>query len=173
MNLGPLKVPIIIGAILAVLLQVIVAPFATIGYAQVNFILVYCVVIAIVRGREAGYIMPFVLGLIYDLAGSGPLGAMALICVAITAVVATVFVMIDNETLFIPIALIIAALFLAETAYAFLMIACGVGVSFPEALIYRSLPCGLYDTVVALVFFPIALRFMAHAAGKGNLPMVS
>lgn len=173
MSPGSLRIPVIIGAIIAVLLQAIVAPFVTIGYAQVNFILVYVVVIALVRARNVGYVTPFVLGLIYDLMGSGPIGAMALLCTAITFVVSTVFVMMDNETLFIPIVLIVASMFVVEILYGILMIACGVDVSFADALMYRCLPCGLYDTVVALVFFPLAMRFVAFTAGKSDVPLVS
>ena len=58
--------PYIIGAAIAVLLQVIVAPNIQVLDAYPNFILCYVVACAVANPRGVGYIMPFILGLIYN-----------------------------------------------------------------------------------------------------------
>ena len=80
----------LIGALVAVILQALVAPYITIGYAMLNFIMCYVILMAIIRADKQGYIMPFVLGLCYDLMSSGTVGAMAFICVVLTFVISRI-----------------------------------------------------------------------------------
>lgn len=166
------KLPLLIGAVVAVLLQLIVSPFITIGYAMPNFILVFCVVGAIAFAANPPYLTAFFLGLIYDLAGSGPVGAMACLCVAVTFTVSALFSLFDNDSLFIPIILIVLCIFAVEMLYALLMITCVVDVSLLDAFIYRVLPCALYDTVLALLLFPVAMRTVARKASANGMPII-
>ena len=166
------KVPVIVGAIIAVVLQVVVAPNVNVLFATPNFILCYVIALAVGNARNVGYILPFVCGLVYDLAGSGPVGAMAFVCVAITFFASMAFQAFDNETLFIPIAIIVAGCFVADIAYGLLMIACGVDVSLLDALLYVCLPCGLYDTVLSLVAYPLVLRFALKGKPQNEMTII-
>lgn len=161
-------IPMLIGAVIVVLLQVMVAPYLTIGYAMVNLIMGYVIIMAIFRAEKQGYIMPFVLGLIYDLLSSGCVGAMALVCVVLTFAISRIYLLLSNDTHFIAIALIVAGCFLGEFAYGCLVIVCGLDVNLLEALLYRVLPCGLYDTVVALIAYFLMARFLYGAAGSSK-----
>lgn len=150
----------VVGAVVAVLLQAILAPFMVIGAAVPNFILAFVIANAVAR-PTGGIVAPFVLGLLYDLMGNGPVGAMALVCVVLSFVCSRLLMMLNNDTLFIPIVLIVAGTLLGNVIYGILVIACGMDVSVTEALVGRVLPCGLYDAVLALVMFPLLARLGA------------
>ena len=84
MELTRETVTALIGAVLAVLLQIIVAPAIALFAAVPNFIVVFCVVRAVACPDHAGLLLPFILGLVFDLVGGGPVGAMALVLVLVT-----------------------------------------------------------------------------------------
>ena len=72
---------LVVGAIAAFVLQIALAPAVALFSAQPNFLLAYALVVAIVIPTEAGPVLPFVMGLLYDLTGTGPVGGMALLLV--------------------------------------------------------------------------------------------
>lgn len=151
--------PEVIGAILAVVLQAIVAPYLAIGYAMPNLILAFAVAYSVASRRTTVCIMPFLAGLAYDLLGSGPVGAMALLTLVACFVATNVIARFGDDSPFMPVASIIVVIFLADILYGVIAVTCGWDVGLGEALLYRSLPCGLYDTVVALVMYPLC-RFI-------------
>lgn len=161
----------LIGSIIAVVLQAMVAPYITIGYAMVSPILCFVVLMAIFRAEKQGYVMPFVLGMIYDLLGSGVVGAMALVCVVLTFIISRVQLMLASDTALIPIALIAFGCIFGELAYGCLLIVCGLDVSLLQAVIYRVLPCGIYDTVVSLVAYFLMARFL-FSSGRADTMQV-
>lgn len=65
---------LVVGAIAAFVLQIALAPAVALFSAQPNFLLAYALVVAIVIPTEAGPVLPFVMGLLYDLTGTGPGG---------------------------------------------------------------------------------------------------
>ncbi len=148
------------GALIVVLLQVFVAPYITIGFAMVNFIMCYVILMAIFRAEKQGYVMPFILGLIYDLVSTGCVGAMALVCVLLTFSISRIYMLLANDTVFFPMILIVCGCFLGEAVYGGVLIVCGLDVSLLQALIYRVLPCGLYDTVVSVLAYLMMARFL-------------
>ena len=60
---------LVVGAIAAFVLQIALAPAVALFSAQPNFLLAYALVVAIVIPTEAGPVLPFVMGLLYDLTG--------------------------------------------------------------------------------------------------------
>lgn len=165
-------IPYLVGALIAVLLQLAVAPYITIGFAMCNFVLCYTIVLAIVRAGDPGYILAFILGLIYDFASSEAVGAMAFICVLVTFAISRLYTFLNNDSIFIPIALVVAAVVVSEMLYGVLMIACGLDVGFLDALVYRILPCSLYDIVISLVILPIATIVFGKRTTAGDLPLI-
>ena len=87
-----------IGAVVAVLLQLVVAPSIAIFSAMPNFILVFCLLVAIVRPGTAGPVLPFVLGLVSDLAVGTPMGSTALLLVLFCFLASRAFSVLDNDT---------------------------------------------------------------------------
>lgn len=150
----------LIGALISVLLQAFIAPYITIGYAMINFIMCYVIIMAIFRADRQSYIMAFVLGFFYDLIGSGCVGAMALVCVLLTFAISHIYTMLASEAFSVAVVLIVIGCFVGELAYGSLLILCGLDVSLLEALIYRILPCTLYDTVVSLIAYVLMARFV-------------
>ena len=155
---------IAIGAVVAFLLQIVAAPNIAVAGAQPNFALAYVLVVAIVRPDEAGNVMPFLLGLACDLMGTGPVGAEAFLFTLASFGASRAFMVLDNDTLFMPVTIFVVATFAAEMLYGALLIGLGLSASPVDAFLYRALPCTLYDCVVGLVLYPIIARLLASGA---------
>ena len=153
-----------LGAVIAVLLQVVVAPNIALASALPNFGLAYALVLAVVRPDRTGPVLAFVLGLVFDLLGSGPVGAMAFLLVLVTFLASRAFSVLDNDTLFMPVTIFVVATFAAEMLYGALLIGLGLSASPVDAFLYRALPCTLYDCVVGFVLYPIIARLLASGA---------
>lgn len=156
-------VVIVVGALAAFVLQIVVAPVITLFAAQPNFLLAYTLAVAVVRPAESGAVLPFVLGLAYDLTGTGPVGGMALLFVVASFIASRAFSVLDNDTLFMPLVIFVAMALAAELAYGILLGSFGMAGNVLEALAFRALPCALYDCAVGLVLYPV----MAHLAAGG------
>ncbi len=150
--------PVVVGAVAALLLQIVLAPNIAVFSAMPNFLVVYVLVVAMVRPGTSLYVLAFVLGLLSDLLGYGPVGATPFLLILASAVVSRAFAVLNNDTVFVPLALFMAADFVVEFLYSAFLI--GLADSAVDALIYRALPCALYSTVVGLVAYPLARHFM-------------
>ena len=157
MNNNPPIARIVIGAIIAVLLQVMVAPYIQLGNAIPDFLLGYTLVVSIVL-RTPAVILAFVLGLIDNLLGGGPVGSMAFLMVIAAFLVTRAYETLDNDTLFIPAMILVIAVIIIEFLYGALMVGVAVDANLWEAFIYRTLPCALYDSLVALLIYVVAIR---------------
>ena len=73
---------------------------------------------------------------------------MALLLVIACFLASRVFSLMDNDTLFMPLAIFTACALLAELSYGMLLMACGLAANPLEALFTRALPCALYDCAV-------------------------
>ena len=164
--------PYIIGAAIAVILQVIVAPNIQVLDAVPNFILCYAVACAVANPRNPRYIMVFIIGLMYNLAGQGPLGSMALVCLLATFLASFALRALETDTIVFPIITIAIMCFLGELGYGLLLMACGLNVGFLEALLHICLPCGLYDTVLALIAFPLIRRFVFGGKKQSEMSII-
>ncbi|MCL1797075.1 MAG: rod shape-determining protein MreD [Eggerthellaceae bacterium] len=142
----------VIGAFLAIILQIVLAPNIAIFQATVNFCMLYVLIVALTRpSNNSTLVIAFFFGIIYDLLGHSPVGAMAFLFVIAAFAVSKVFEALDNDTLFIPLAILIVAVFLLELLYAIFMLSFGVVESSQVAFLQRALPCALYNTVVGLL----------------------
>ena len=113
----------VIGAVIAVLLQITVAPAITLFEAVPNFIVAFCIVL-------------------------------------VTFLASRLFMALNNDTLFMPVAIMLACIMLVEVMYGLIVVVCGADVPLGEAFLYRTLPCMLYDCVIGLLLYPIAARLM-------------
>ena len=158
------RIVAIAGAIIAVLLQVFLAPHIPIGYAAPNFLVAYCLALAIVRADANGPVMPFVLGLLYDLMSGGPVGAMAFTLTAFSMAASWVYQRANNDTKFMAIAVLLAGVLLVELAYGTFCLLFGYAAGFFEAFVYRVLPCFAYDAVLSLAIYLVMARFLKREA---------
>ena len=139
----------VIGAVIAVLLQITVAPAITLFEAVPNFIVAFCIVRAVAAPAASGSVM-----------GGGPVGALAFVLVLVTFLASRLFMALNNDTLFMPVAIMLACIMLVEVMYGLIVVVCGADVPLGEAFLYRTLPCMLYDCVIGLLLYPIAARVM-------------
>lgn len=173
MELNRETVTAVIGGIIAVLLQIIVAPAIALFAAVPNFIVAFCVVRAVATPGYAGAVLPFVCGLVFDLMGGGPVGGMALVLVLVTFLASRLYTALDNDTLFMPVAILLASTVLVEVLYGIVVVASGAGVPFGEAFLYRTLPCMLYDCIIGLLMYPIAIHVMVgKPLGQPGTPLL-
>ena len=155
----PDRIAVIVGAVLAVFLQIALAPYIVILSAMPNFIAVFAVIVAVSRPHSFGAALPFVLGLVYDLATGGPVGAMAFSLTLFSYLTARLFSTFENDTLFMPIAMLAMGLFLVEVSYGGVLTLFGYSAGFLEALAYRAIPCFIYDIVLGVILFLFTTRF--------------
>ena len=165
------RIILVVGAVLACFLQLTIAPHIAIGQAVPNFIVAYAVAVAIARPNNAGSVLPFVLGLFYDIATGGVIGPMAFSLTLLATVGAYVCAALYNDTLFIPLTTLIVCVFLVEFSYSVFMMILGYGAGVVDMFIYRTLPCFIYDLVIAVILYFIAVRFMAE--DSSNQPNVA
>lgn len=157
------RVALVVGAVLAVLLQVMLAPNIAVFAAMPNFVAVYALLVAIVRPTTSGPVLPFVLGLTFDLVSGGPVGAMAFLLVLVTFLASRAFMVLDNDTLFMPLVIFMVGMLVVETLYGALLMAFGFDAGALDVFIYRALPCALYDCAIGLILYPLAARVLALA----------
>lgn len=154
------RVVICISAFLSLLMQVFLAPHIAIGFALPNFIVAFCLAIVIVQQGTGGFILAFVMGLLYDLLSGGPVGGMAFSLTLVVAFASAMFRRANNDTLFITIAVLAGAVLLTEVIYGMLFLLFGYAMSLADALVFRVVPCFLYDFVIAFVFFFVLTRLV-------------
>ena len=164
MNVTRDGIAVAVGAVIAILAQIIIAPNIALFSAMPNFVVVYALLVAIVRPGASGPVLPFVLGLVFDLVSGGPVGAMAFLLVLVTFLASRAFVVLDNDTLFMPLVTFVVGALVVEVLYGAFLLALGFDASFLEVFLYRALPCALYDSVVGLILYPLATRVLAGAA---------
>ena len=155
-------VPRVVGAIIAVALQIVLAPNIALFGIVPNFIMAYALAVAVACVGQTGPVFFFVLGLLFDLLGSGPVGAMAFLLLAAATLAQRAFLLLDNDTLFIPLFLVIASTLAVEVVYALFMLAFGGAVSLFDALLLRALPCTLYSGLIGVALYPICVRFLGQ-----------
>lgn len=161
----------LIGALIAFLAQIIIAPNIVIASIMPNFLLVYIIALSIaVPEQKTLLIFAFILGLLADLSGHGPVGAMSFLFVLASFAASRVFVVLNNETTFMPVLIFVLSIFLTELLYGAFMLVFGVQAGPLEVFVYRALPCTLYDCVAALIIYPLTLKFIRSSAAGVNMP---
>lgn len=156
------------GSVAAIVLQIVLAPSIAIGNGMPNFIMMFALAIAIARPDHVSPVLPFVLGLMYDFLGSGPVGAQAFLLVLVSYAMTKAFQVLDNDNPVMPfIAMALAAL-AVEVLYGAFMLGAGVEASIIDALVYRALPCTLYDIVAGAVLYLIVSRLLSGGGAHGS-----
>lgn len=145
--------------ILCIILQAGVSPAIAILGCAPNFLLIPVLLISLRSGMGAGGVSAFLLGLLYDLMGSGTIGCMALV---FTVVALLVGIASESMDLFTPVSTIIlsvvASLFV-ELGYGLTAVLTSAegGGAMSTVLTY-SLPSALYTAFfVAIALLTIGL----------------
>ena len=158
------NITVAIIAVVALLLQVVLAPYIAISSIVPDMAAVAMVLIAVVRADRFGVFAPFIVGLVYDLVTGGPLGAMAFTLTLVSFLASRLFAALDNDTSIMPLIISAAALLLVEVIYAVFLALLGYSGGLLGMLAYRALPVFLYDIVLAIVLYPLFRRLLYDAA---------
>lgn len=170
MDSARFTISLAVGAVIAVLLQMVCAPNIALFGAFSNFIAVYVLVVSVVNPDRFTVVLAFALGLLFDLLGSGPVGAMAFLLTLVSYLASRAFFALDNDTLFIPLFVLAVSFFAVELFYGVFLAGTGAA-GFLEACVFRALPCALYDCAAALVIYPLVFRFVS--ASNDQRPLKS
>ncbi|MDD7369284.1 MAG: rod shape-determining protein MreD [Berryella intestinalis] len=147
------------GALVALLLQLLAAPALSIGGAVPNFAIVFVMAYALVRPHRLGPVMPFALGLAFDLVSGAPVGSMAFSLLLISIVVARLFEALDNDAILVPLVLLGGGVLAVELIHALFMLAGGVSASLGDALIHVVVPCAVYEFFLGAATYLVMHRF--------------
>ncbi len=154
----------IVGGVVAVLLQIIVAPNIAIFSAMPNFVLAYTGIVAMLCRENKIVVLAFFLGLAYDLLGSNPVGLMSGLLVLVAFIAGRAYDMFGNDTVFVPLAVSMVCSLLVELIYAVVLSVFGSGASLGDAILLRALPCAFYDAAMGLIVFPLLTVFLKPSA---------
>ena len=154
------RVIMVIGALVAVVLQIFVASHIVVLGGMPNFVVVWTVLVAVMRPSRFGPVLPFVLGLVYDLFSGGPVGAMAFSLTAFSMGAALFLDRMNNDTKFMSVVALALGLVLTELSYGVFLLLFGFNAGLIEAIAYRVAPCFVYDLLVGLALSPLAERFL-------------
>lgn len=142
-------------------LQLALAPQFSLGNGHVNFCLILALCISLTQGGRSGVLAGFFAGLVFDLAGTGPVGLMALlltVCSFVTGFQVRNRLAEDRESSLLVSA--IACLAVCG-AHSLVQLAMGQTAGVADALFLRALP----DAVLSFVFF---LPFAAYLGRMGR-----
>ena len=156
---------IVVMGVVAFLLQVILAPNIAIGGISPNFFLVMLVPVCIISSQRASVITGFVFGVLFDLLGAGPVGAMALVMAAagfcLSAVLSTI--KLDRMSIW----LIVCGVLALAVSFVFCVVVSIMGYeqSFFASIVFRVLPWTVYTLVAFAVAWPIYKKITGVGRG--------
>ena len=150
-------------ALIALVLQLGIAPAITIGQGHPNFAFVFAAVVALSIGGQTGVLVSFVAGLLVDLSSTGPIGLSALLfSIACYILGMEVRDRIAEEPSMTLIPFAVAAL-CVSLFYAIAMLLVGESESLLEAIVFRALP----STLLTILGYVPFLLIMGRAGGSG------
>lgn len=151
----------ILGALLAVVLQIVVAPNIAVMGTMPHFIIVYAVAISLVLPRDQVYVIVFVLGMIGDLLGYGPVGALPFILLISALAIDLAQKTFGNGTLFVSCIIVVAFTIVVHFLHAAFMIAMTSSYSALEAFVLIAIPEALYDCLLAVLCYLVMRRLLS------------
>jgi rod shape-determining protein MreD len=157
-----------IGAVIAALLNLTIAPYLMIGGAQPDFVLISAVVWTVVAGIEGGLIWAFIGGLMIDFLAPRPLGMTAftlLICVGLAALIGRA---LQQFRFVAPV----VAVFVCAVVNSLLFLLVYSAIRGPLAApdpVGAILPSVLYNTAIAAVVGPLAVLILARRQPRERL----
>jgi rod shape-determining protein MreD len=146
--------------IAAVLLQAALAPSLRIFGIVPNIVFLVVVTLALVEGPIAGCTAGFVGGLLFDLLGSGVVGPSALVLTLVGYVAGLMQANMFAEGWLLPVTVVAVASLAAEVTYGIVLAVVGAGQPFWSSLVRVMLPGALYNTVLAVMGYPVLARLL-------------
>ncbi|MDR2035593.1 MAG: rod shape-determining protein MreD [Coriobacteriales bacterium] len=158
---------IVLSGLVAITLQLVVAPVITIFGVVPNFVLVAAIIIAMRNGSIHSTIAGFLLGLVFDLCSSGPMGAMTLVLTVLCFAVGSFSKEVFSGGIIVDLIVLVASIALGELLVSVIYAVVGVNPAFLLSLVQRVLPGILYDAIIGCIFL---LIFTAAQGGRSAGP---
>jgi len=145
----------VVGSIVAALLDTSVAPFATIGGARPDILLVSSLAVAVTVGSEAGFVWAFAGGLTLDMlsAPGRPIGSTVVALLVATGMAAMIARVAGRNHVVTAVAVTFPLTFLYQLVFGLLVAAALGGIPLSNPL-GGALPVAIENTVLAV---PLAL----------------
>lgn len=150
--------PTVLGALIAIALQIIIAPNIAINDVVPNFVLLFTVITAIRYGAVRASSVGFILGLVYDLIAQGPIGVMSLVLALLGYSAGSLNKSTLTGSLAVQMVIILAAAFFGELLHSVILAIIGYDANFTMSLLMRVLPGTIYDSVIGLILLPLLNR---------------
>lgn len=154
------RFPAVIALVVAMFLQVGLAPYLAIGGVVPNFLLLVVVTIALTTGPNEGAAVGFAAGLVFDLLGTAAVGPMALVLTLAGFVAGLLHEAMFAEGWLLPLIVLGVTALASEVAYGLLLNLLGVGGGFWSPLLTKMLPGAVYNTALALLVYPWLARLL-------------
>ena len=161
----PLTV-LVLSACIAVLLQLIVAPVATIFGIVPNFILVTVIIIAIRNNPVRSTVAGFVLGLIFDFCSMAPIGVMTLVLTVIGYFVSSLSKSVASGVIAIDVIIMLIAIVAGEFFVSVTYAVVGANPDFLLSLVRRVLPGIAYDALIGCILLLIYTSITGNQSSK-------
>lgn len=164
----PVSRIVVIGAV-AFLLQVIIAPNIAIAGIAPNFMLVGLIPVAAIASQRACVLTGFVYGLLFDLLGAGPVGAMALVMAAAGYLLPGLLANIRIDGI-ASWAIVSSIVYLAvNLVFGIVLAILGYEEAFFAAIVFKVIPWTVYDIVIGLIAWPFVRRVLGVGGGPRPL----
>lgn len=162
---------IIAGAAIAVLLDVVLSPSMPFFSSTPNFMIAYSIAIGMLSRGNVSYGIAFVLGMIADLLGYGPVGLLSILLIAAVAVERTYLNDFARSKGFSGFIALICTTLGVEVLHAFGTVIFMAGIDPIDAVVFIALPCSLLDCVLVVVLYSVMGRILIpRSTGYGNKP---
>lgn len=149
------------GALLvAVILQVAIAPYMAVFGVVPNFIFLVVVTLAFVQGPVAGSVSGFVGGLVFDLLGISVVGPYALVLTLVGYVAGLLSASMFAEGWLLPVTVVAITSLVSELVYGVVLAVLGAGPPFWHSVLTITLPGVVYNTVLAVLVYPWLARIL-------------
>ncbi len=144
----------------AVILQVAIASRIAVFGIVPNLVFLVVVTLALVEGPVAGCVGGFIGGLLFDLLGASVVGPYALVFCVVGYVAGLVHANMFAEGWLLPVSVVFVAGIGMEISYGLIMAILDVGMPFGTALLKVMLPGAVYNTALAVLFYPLLTRVL-------------
>ena len=144
---------LIAGAAVAVLLDVILSPNLPFFSNTPNFMIAYSVSAGLLSRDNCVYGIAFVLGMISDLLGYGPVGLLSILLIAAVAVERNYLSGLFRARSFSEIASFLCVILGIELLHAFGTVLLMDGIDPIDAVVYIALPCSVLDCVLGVLIY--------------------
>jgi rod shape-determining protein MreD len=152
--------PTALALLVAVVLQIAVAPQLAVFGVVPNVIFLVVVTLALVEGPVAGSVAGFIGGLLFDLLGASVVGPYALVFTIVGYAAGLLQANMFAESWLLPVSVVFVAGLAAEIAYGLVAVVLDVGTPFWYALGRIMLPGAVYNTALAVLLYPVLARFL-------------